>query len=274
MSTKKFVRNSLWFTLAGRPPKTYARFLTPADYGIAAVFTAIGTVLAVFFTLSLESTVVRFFIHHPKDPAYHRQLYGRFIAPAICVVGYMVCLPVGHVALPHFLDEIPVYPYFPIALATAALELFFSIYQSVLLAKQVGRQHVTQQVSRVLVVAVISLILVVAMDLKAVGLMLGQCFSALIFAIFALRQIQKEFGFHFNRKIARDCFRYSLPLIPNRLALNLPSVVDRVLITNSASNAMAGVYSLGTKFSEVLGIVSWSLSRAFARSFGAVAEGT
>jgi O-antigen/teichoic acid export membrane protein len=282
-SAKKILKNSLWFTLANLLQKSvgfillpiYARFLTPDDYGVVAIFTVISTLLSVFFTLSLDSTVVRFFFDHPEDKNYHRRLYGTIYASVafISIIGCAVCLVVGHFVLPLFLDSVPLYPYFPIALATAALEPFFAIYQSVLLAKQVGRLHASQQVSRVIVVAILSLFLVVGMRLGILGLLLSQLLSALIFAVFSLVQVRREFGFSFDKATATACLRYSLPLVPNKLATYLPNVIDRTLINNSVSASAAGVYSVGAKCSEVLGIVTSSLNRAFSPwFFGAIAN--
>ena len=48
---------------------------------------------------------------------------------------------------------------------------------------------------------------------------------------------------------------YSLPLIPNRIALVIMSIADRIIIISFLDFAAAGIYAVANKLATVIGVI-------------------
>ena len=106
----------------------YTRYLTPSDYGILGVTTAVSTLLVAIFALSLQGAVGRLYFETDSDEE-RRRLYGTIltfmlIVPGLLAIGVHVTGKLG--GLEAF-ESVPYTPYLQYAVATAYLSIFLQL---------------------------------------------------------------------------------------------------------------------------------------------------
>ena len=123
------------------------------------------------------------------------------------------------------------------------------------------------------------MVLVVIVQLGAVGSLVGQLAGAVVMAASALAILWRQRPWRFSRNLARRALDFGLPLLPHSLAGWLLSVSDRwllgILLGVAVADALAavGVYSLGYQLGYAVGLVAISFNAAWLPFLYRVGDG-
>ena len=247
----------------------YTYYLTLNDFGIISVVTSITAFLSIFYTLSLSSSVIRFYSKY----SIVKENLIRFISSIITflllsnfLLTFLLITFKDYIFTP-FVDGINFYPYIFIGLLSATLTPLFLVTQTINQAVHNAKKYAIISLSQYLLNISLVVFTVIYLRQGAFGVLISQLISISIFFLFSVFKLFKEYKFHISKKYLKETLNYSLPLIPHSLSAYIIDLFDRILLNNLKSTADVGIYNVGYKFGSLLDFVVSSVHLSFSPWF-------
>lgn len=186
------------------------------------------------------------------------------------VVGITVVISLSLFGEPLFdglFAELPFHPYILLTLWTALFAATRGILLSLYRAREQAGRYVLLQVGKFLVSLVIIIYFVVILKQGALGRILGDFLSGLIFFVIFLILTLREAKLSFSVSKLRSALKFGLPLVPHSLAGWVLAAADRVLLERMTSLSEVGLYNLGYQIGMVMSFIVSSINFAWAPIF-------
>lgn len=247
----------------------YTLYLTPADYGITGVVGSLSSLLAIFTTLGLDSAGSRFYYKYKGDRTYTRRLYGTIS----CIILINSLLFGGLFILVHkwiidpLLGNVDFYPYVFLGLLNVMVTPMYLLFQGYLQTIQRGVQFGINAMANFLLHVGLNIVFVVAFKMGALGVLLANLITSVIMFVYVIFAFLRYQIFRINNTIAKESFKYSLPLLPHILANWSNSAIDKLLLNGIRSETDAGLYNLGSQYSSVANTMSIAINNAYVPWF-------
>jgi O-antigen/teichoic acid export membrane protein len=240
----------------------FSRILSPADYGIVAMFGVIVTIVSVFLGFgSLSAISLKYFDRGQIDlPAY----VGN------CVFLFVVSLVVLAVALFAFsgplerATDVP-HEWSWWALEVAATTFLANVLLYLWQAEQRSVAYGAFQVIQTIVNLGLSAWFVIVLRMGWRGRVDAQIVTATLFAIVALIILVRSGRIRASVRsdYLKSALNLGLPLIPHALGGFIMDTTDRILITHMVSVEDTGIYSVGSQVGMAVVLVTGSFNTAW-----------
>ncbi|WP_223523291.1 lipopolysaccharide biosynthesis protein [Pseudomonas sp. BF-RE-24] len=240
------------------------RALTPADYGVVAMFGVMVNLFGALTGLSVHGAIgVRFF-------ELEKSVLARYIGGCIRILFISTAVVFSLVAIfGKWLVESTSLPYewLLIAVLISGMQFLINIKLTLWQVSGVAKQYGFFQVSQGLTNAGISLIFIFGFLMAWEGRVLGQVIATSIFGTFALLAL------FMNNELSRpkasegqiaDALKFGVPLIPHVIGGLVMVVADRFIIVNMLDVQTVGIYTLALQIGMVVGLVA----DAFIKVYG------
>jgi len=239
----------------------YTHYLSTQDYGILTLIQAFVAVIIVLFSLSLNGAASRY--HFVGKDLYKRFHYGNvFLSVIIIAFVFSIILFFIKNYIFKIIGNIPINPYFYLAISISYLSIIFSIYQLKLQMEHRAIHYSINSIIKFFIMAIFSIIFVVYYKQGAEGVLYGQLISLLFIGIFIVFHLSKEIKYNLNIKLLKRNIKYSIFLVPHNLSGIALQLMDRFFISNMINISQAGIYALGGQISGIIGILSVLINRA------------
>lgn len=234
----------------------YTRVLSPADYGLVALVTAIMGVVGTVVVLGLDSAAGRWYFDD-EDPQRRRAVMSSWfwcqLAVSSVVAGALLA------TLPWLAPRLSSSPAAWVALMFATLAVPLATFRQVagiwLRCRRLAWKASTFFTVSALAAALGSALLVLVVGLRVPGVFLGQLLGAGVTAAFALvivgRQIRPRY---FSRTMLSGMIRFGIPLIPAAVAGWVTASSDRIILNVMLGEAAVGIYSVAASVSAVVAL--------------------
>lgn len=240
------------------------RALTPADYGVVAMFGVMVSLFGTLTGLSVHGAIgVRYFeLEKTALARYVGACVGiLFVSTAVVLslVGIFGKWLVGPSSLP--------FEWLLIAVLVSGFQFLINIKLTLWQVGGAAKQYGIFQVSQGLLNAGFSLLLIFGFLMTWEGRVLGQVVATAVFGGLALCWL------FFNKEIARpraeerqitDALQFGVPLIPHVIGGLVMVVADRFIIGNMLGVQAVGIYTLALQFGMIMGLVA----DAFVKVYG------
>lgn len=278
MSTaKKVIKNSSIYGIVSILQKAigffllplYTSYLTPEDYGITAVISAIVSFLSVFYMLSLNASISRFYFDYKDDEEKLKEFWGTnilFITINSLIMSCVLIIFHSFLIQP-FAKGIDFYPYIFLGLISITLNPIYSIFQGTLQTEQNGRKYGFNNLSYFLVNLTLTIVLVVYFKLQAKGVLLASSITDIIFFIYTIINFLPKVKLRINKKYLKQSIAYSFPLIPHSLAGWTMGMIDRLFLNAMKTTADVGIYNIGFQFGNIINILTMAVNQAYVPWF-------
>ena len=249
----------------------YTAHLTPTDYGITGLVSSFTGIASLFVTLSLEAAVQRFYFDYRDNPSQLREFWGSvviFVSASGLVVGICLFL-LSDVIAGQFLADIDFYPYIALGIVTMVVSPAYNMYQAMLKTmQQAARASVIASLFFLLTV-VLTVSLVVAGEMGAVGVLLAAFITAVIFFGLAVYKMLRNhlIVLRFRPRLLVGALAYSVPLIPHLMSTMIAQFVARLLLNNAGSTAELGLFNVGSQFMILVTSVQMAVNTAYVPWF-------
>lgn len=239
------------------------RALTPADYGLVAMYSLVITALGAVIGLSAHGAVgMRYFDRAEIDyPRYIGNSMIILLATSTCAFA-VIAVAGGPI------EELTQLPrqWLLIGVGVSAMQFVLlirlAVFQS---AKQAG-YFAAFRVSQALVDAGLSVILVLGFAFTWEGRLVGQSASMVLLGIAAA--ISLVWGgwikLQPDRKYMASLFRFGVPLIPHVVGGILLTSVDRIFITNMIGVSETGIYVVAVQIGLGIYLIGDACNRAIS----------
>jgi O-antigen/teichoic acid export membrane protein len=247
----------------------YTAYLTPKDFGITGVVGSVVSFLSIFYVLSLNGAVTKFYYDYKDDKEKVKELWGTiFLFVLINSLALTSIFTVFHkYLLDPFAKGVSFYPYLLLGLISVTLNPCYSIFQSTLQARQIGKKFGLNNFLYFLVNLSLTLLFVVGFKLKAAGILLALAITDIIFFIYTLIDFTPTIKLKINKPILKKSLDYSLPLLPHSLSGWILAMLDRLFLNNMKSTTDVGIYNTGFQFANIVNILTTAVNQAFVPWF-------
>jgi len=269
LASSEFVRSSTIYTVSSVANAAIpflmmpilTRYLSPADYGVVAMFSVLRGAADPFVGLSVHGAVgVKYFDKETDLPSYVGNCMFVLAATGLAISGVFLA----------FGDLISRWTAFPRSwlLAVPLVSAAQFIGLCLMTLWQSGEEPVkfgTFQVVQTLVNVSLSILLVVGLGMNWQGRLIAQIVTMTGFAALALGLLRRRgwMTLKLDGRYIMDALRFGVPLIPHALGGIIITQTDRVFITNMSGLSSTGVYSVGFQIAMVVDIVCSSVNKAF-----------
>ncbi|MDC7700860.1 lipopolysaccharide biosynthesis protein [Vogesella indigofera] len=254
------------FAVAGVPfllLPVLTRLLSPADYGLIAMFTMVVSFFVVAAGLNTHGAVMVRYFESEKFSI------PRYVSTTLSIL--IITTAVLAVFVWIFSSQIQSITALPlswlmVAVGVAALQF---LVQTLLTLWQASKQPLkfgALRLNHAMMDGLISILLVVVLLLSWQGRLFGIAIAWTVTALIALYWLRRE-GW-LTRKLsmsyAKDALRYGIPLVPHAIGGLLLATADRFMVTNFLDVASTGIYLVAIQIGLVLGISADAFNKAFA----------
>ena len=229
----------------------YTRYLDTEDLGAVGLVVAGSAVLVTILRLGISSAFFRFYFDS-QEPA-HRRLVVRTAfwftmasATAGLVAGVLLAEPIAD--LLGLDDANLVRAGFVGVWAQMNYEQLTSLFR----AEERSTAFVLASLANIGVTVAATILLVVAWEQGALGVIVGNFTGTLVVYLALLAVHREQLGLQFSRPLLREMNRFGIPLVPAALALIVVNFSDRFFLVHLASLDEVGLYEIGVRIASAM----------------------
>jgi O-antigen/teichoic acid export membrane protein len=226
----------------------YTNIFAPGEFGIVANIYAYIAILNVFFTIGLESGYFRFASTLEKGSNkenFTHPFLGIFINSLL--LSSILFVFAGNLNSLFLVDESRVY-----LIRYTAVILFFDAISIVPFA-YLRLQHkavlfVTLKILNIVINVTLNFVLILVLKWGIESVLISNIIASVITFITVLPIIYKNFSISFNKDLAKELLKFSLPYIPAGISSNLVQVINRPMLYAITGNANSvGIFQANYK---------------------------
>ena len=239
------------------------RYLSPKDYGLVSMFTAIFAILNPFIGLNLHGAVSVQFFKYQKDEM------AKYIAN--CLLLLFVSMWAAFILIYFLGEHISNFTNFPQEWLWTIILVSFSksLILYVMVIWQVDNKPFKYgifQNLQTLINISLTILLVVIIGKNWQGRIEAQILTNTLFGVLSFYILIKNgwLDFSFNKSHLIHALKFGIPLIPHTIGGVLINQTDRFFITNMISLADTGIYTVGFMLASTIEIINVSFNTAYA----------
>ena len=246
----------------------YTRYLHPSDYGTLELCGALSAFVIIFMRMGVPGSVTRFYFDFKDEPDKLND-YVTSIHHLLVVASITIGLVIGMVTYFFSEEVLPGVLYFPfifITLINAGFSANSDLQKRLLQSKEKSAYMAKLNISLALIGIGLALLFVVVFEMGALGLILSQSVTTLIFFIQAQYYLRHYLKGKFNFGMIKNSLKYGAGILPHHLLVVLAPLMSKGILNSRDSLAALGIFALAIRFTQPLDI----LYHTFNISFGPV----
>jgi O-antigen/teichoic acid export membrane protein len=274
MISKKFLKSSFLYTIAGMLPMASATILLPfslsflstSDFGELSVFYILSLLVQVITTYSFDSSL---YIHYHEFKNDKTKL-ASFVSSAfvlmllIGAVAMIVTLAVGDLAFDLFLEnKIAFFPYGVFSVITGVFNSLFKVNSNLLQSRGEPETFLWSNLIFFMLIAGFTIGGLYMFPGTLIGPVNGRMLASILCGLWALARIYKEFGFHFDFALLRSSFGFNQYLFIYQILQWVLNYFDRFIMLAYLTLADVGIYDLAFKCMLVIEFILNGLHNSF-----------
>ena len=242
----------------------YTSYLATNEYGVVDLVQTYVTLLVPIITMDLEMSIFRYLVDSRTDSKNTKKLISNnFYILRFCLLLFLVL----YLGVCFFIDI----PYKWIIL----VDIIVCVLSGNFLQISRGLGKITDfSISCILTgltTVVSNIILICFVGLKAEGMIISMALANGICSLYLFIRLKlyKYIDFKLvDKKLIKDMYKYSLPLVPNGISWWIVNISDRTIISFILGAGANGLYAISNKFPTVISSLtgvfnlSWSESAA------------
>lgn len=239
------------------------RYLSPQEFGLAALFTSLVALFSAIFTIGVNGVIGRMYFD------LREKEFNEFIGTCLTIV--LITSFIISVTLFYFSDQLEFTIKFPAnwlwAIVLGAFsQAFFSIGIAVLQVKMAARQFAVAQLMQSILLAALILLLVVFFEKGWEGRILAQVISGALGALAMVAYLVRIHGVSFTCKLLplKHALRQGFPLFVHIIFGIILSQADRFIISHYEDQNEVGLYVLASQLVMILTFIMDGCNRAYA----------
>jgi O-antigen/teichoic acid export membrane protein len=238
------------------------RVLSPADYGLVAMFGVLVSIVTPLTGLSAYGAVgVRFFQLEAAQ-------FASYVGACLWIVAVSTCAVAVVVAVSGlYLEQLTQVPYVWLlaAVALSGAQAIINVQLSLWQSQQHPVPYGVLQFGQSVVNVALSLVLVLAAGLAWQGRTLGQLITAVVFLVIAALLLRRRVVlWPVDRAHVADAVRFGMPLIPHFLGALAIAAADRVIVAKMLGLDEAGMYMVAVQLGMGISLLTEAFNKAYA----------
>ncbi|HEY9007878.1 lipopolysaccharide biosynthesis protein [Ohtaekwangia sp.] len=273
--SKRFIKSSLIYTLAGMLPMASAIILLPvyttqlstADYGALSIYLAFSLFIQILTTYSFDTSLYIHFHEFKHD----QEKLSSFISSAFVLmlmigggVG-LLSLALGDLTFSKFFTDknISFFPYGILAAVTGIFQALLKVYNNLLQSREKPEEFFWTNLLSFLFIAGLTIVGLQLYPNSLIGPLGGRMVVAILAGTWVLSRVFSEFGIHFNLTLLRSSFQFNLYAFIYQLQQWVINYFDRFIMLFFMPLSDVGIYDVGVKCMSVIEFILNGLHSSF-----------
>jgi len=241
------------------------RYLTPQDFGVAALAMSTTTLVVSFLSCSIDTATQRYYFEYRKNRDDLRALINTSLS--FLIVVFALSLPPVY-WLSAFISQtvmgVDKYGFAVfVAYVNGCFAILVNFYLLLYRNMEKARHFSTATIAQNTINTALSLVLIVWCGYGFMGIIYGALFSSLVTFMVLFVLFYRDYPFRFERQMLMDNLKFGIPLLPNVFTGAIYQFFDKYLLSNIASLASVGVLSIAQNLSSKLFIFMTALQSTF-----------
>ncbi|MEY4110094.1 MAG: hypothetical protein RLZZ46_448 [Bacteroidota bacterium] len=246
----------------------YTRALSPAEFGILDTLGAMMFFVTVFFTMGLDSSSSYFYFKTQEEKERGEILFTAFCLRLLAIIPSLV--------LSFFSSDISMWLFNSEEYSVSVLITLLLIPANMIMSEQELIYRFNRKawsyniitISKSLCNIVGGLLLVVHYKMSVSGAQLASLLSTMLVITASFYSFTRfRYIYHFSIAQAKQLIRFGFPLIWASLGVWVYSVSDRFFLMHYNTFDDIGFYSIGSTFSQPLGLLNMAIQMSFGVLF-------
>lgn len=242
----------------------YTSYLLTEEYGFVDLVTTYVTLIVPIITMELEMSVFRYLVDCRKDEKEKKKIFSNNFIILLASLALFIVL---YLVVTCFWK----FDYCYLILFDIIICTFSGNFLQI--TRGVGRtlDYAISCIITGVTTILLNILLIVVFKLGAFGMITSMALANGLGAVYLFIRLKMWQYIDFkkkDKKLIKEMYKYSIPLVPNGISWWIVNVSDRSIITAVLGTAANGIYAVSNKFptilSSLLGIfnLSWSESAA------------
>jgi len=282
--SKKFIRNSIIYTIAGSLPMAsaiifiplYINYLSPATFGALSIYTGISLLVQIFVTFSFDSSVYTYYHDFKNDKsrlAVFISTIFNFVL-LISVITFLLSLLTGAWLFDEVFTKFKIlfYPYGLISIVTGIFQALFKINSNLLQTQEKAPEFLYFNLISFLLIVVFTIAGLLFFNDSLAGPITGRCIATGISVIVLLINIYWRYGFHLDFSIIKEMLGFNQGILVYQILQWFNLYLDRFLMGRYLTLTLVGIYDIASKCLMVMEFVIAGFNGSFLpKVFGMIA---
>jgi O-antigen/teichoic acid export membrane protein len=272
--SKKFLKTSFIYTIAGMLPMAsatillpfYISFLSTSNFGQLAVYFTFSLFIQIFTTYSFDASL---YIHYhefkndkPKLAAFISSAFVLMII--IGIAATLISLVSGDFLFENFLDQkLEFIPYGAMAAVTGVFQALFKVNSNLLQSRGEPEVYLWSNLILFLMIAAFTIGGLYLFPGTLIGPIAGRMIASVLCGLWAVSKIFTEFGLHFDLKLLRSTFSFNFYSFIYQLLQWVINYMHPFVMLWFLTLSDVGVYDLAFKCMLVIEFVLNGLHNSF-----------
>ena len=235
----------------------YTSYLTPDMLGVSDSVSNLTSILFPLLVMGLDSAFSAFYFDKREDDHYLK-VYNtiRITLLISSLVPVLIALASKQLSVILFKDD-GYYILVAISLVSVSLNLWHLPFS--LLARMRTRMGVFALVNMIssLTMILLNILFLTKLDLGVYSLVMSTAAVQLLQFVLYELMLRERLNFsRFDRELQKRMLKYSLPLIPNALAVWILALSDRYIILHYCGTDQVGLYGVAARFATAVSLVA------------------
>jgi O-antigen/teichoic acid export membrane protein len=241
-----------------------ARFLSPRDLGIVAMYQLLVVFTTIFLSLNVDSALSRKYFDTNSTSDYLKNYIGS--AFQIILITSIIILLTYIMLIKNISDSFSLgYNLIFLGIFQTFFNIIFEIRLSQWRIRGNAKKFMTFQISNSALNFFISIAIFYFLAPTSIGRISSLLFVSFFFALLSFISLTRDnlYNFYqFNKQNIFEIIKFGAPLVPHSLGILLLTFFDRFYIKNKLGLEETGLYVLGVQIAGVLGLLFESLNSA------------
>jgi O-antigen/teichoic acid export membrane protein len=273
----RLIKNSFGFSLGTLLPMgmgiflipLYTRFFSTSDYGILSLVLVVESILALFFSLSLQGAVMRFFVDYEGE---ERRSYLGSVGIFLIIYSFSLALILTLFGKPLFglifkSGAVKFNPFLLLKIWTIFCATGAVIPMALFRIRERAFTYSLIQVSSFLLSVGFIIYFVAYLKKGILGVIEGGFYAALIMFVVYSFILFRSININLSLKKIKRSLKFSMPIIPHSISGFILRFFDRFMLERFLTLSDVGLYALGYKFGIIMKIIINSFNSAWLPFF-------
>jgi O-antigen/teichoic acid export membrane protein len=242
----------------------YTRYLTPEDYGVLSLVAMLGQILFVVMSMGQGTAVFRSYFNH-EDTARRDEV----ITTAFWLI-VLISLPIALATLALsrpltfvLTGRLDYTTWVLLGIVGVAVKVLLRLPFTVLRARRQSWRYAIWSFVQTVSTILLAVLLVAGFHLGGKGVLLSQLIGGVIVCAYLVPATARGLKLRFSRKDASELVGWGAYQVPAALLGFVLHMSDRYFLKHFATLYAVGLYSLGSRFGEILSVALMAFGLAW-----------
>lgn len=273
MISKKFIRNSFIYTIAGALPMAsaiillpvYVKYLPTDVYGELALYMSFALLVQILVTYSFDTSIYNYFHdfkHNEKQVRIFISSVFSFIL-VVSLVAVVIFSLVGGWVFANVSKNMTFYPYGMLSVVTGVFQAVFKVNNSLQQTQEKATSFLVNNLISFSLIAAFTIVGLTFFPNALIGPIAGRLIAVAISGVWVLISIYRQHGVHLDLPLIKSTFDYNHPSLLYQIMQWVNLTFDRYLLAPFINLTAVGVYDFASKCLQAVDFILAGLYSSF-----------